>query len=106
MAVITSLVVLACGTLSLIHEKILLTVGDFLVFQDEVRPADVIHVISGPDYRTHYAVQLYHKRYGKQLFFTGGWCSNIQGNHAEHAKERSIGQGVECPRPLLLTDLR
>jgi len=34
-------------------------IGDFLVVEDDLRPADVIHIIAGDDYRTDYAIQLY-----------------------------------------------
>jgi uncharacterized SAM-binding protein YcdF (DUF218 family) len=87
-------VALFCVTLFLVRKPILLAIGDFLVVQDELRPADVIHVISGPDDRTDHAIQLYRQGYGGQLFFTGAWCSTIQANHAQHGKERSIEQGV------------
>ncbi len=56
------------------RERWLMRIGDFLYIQDTLAPADVIHVIAGDDYRTDYAIQLYKKGYGKELFFTGGWC--------------------------------
>jgi hypothetical protein len=34
------------------RERILLAIGDFLIIQDAPQPADVIHVLSGPDNRT------------------------------------------------------
>jgi len=40
------------AALFLLHERTLLAIGDFLVIQDELVPADVIHVIAGADYRT------------------------------------------------------
>lgn len=76
------------------HERILLAVGDFLVIQDNLHPADVIHVISGPDYRTDYAIKLYQQGYGKRMFYTGGWCPVIQGNHAERGRQRALDRGV------------
>jgi len=77
-----------------VREPILVSVGSFLVVQDELEPADVIHVISGHDDRTDYAIQLYREGHGKRLFFTGGWCPEIQGNHAERGRERALAQGV------------
>jgi len=77
-----------------VREPILLAVGDFLVIKDTLQPADVIHVISGPDDRTDYAIQLYKLGYGKRIFFTGGWCPTIQGNHADRSKALAIAQGV------------
>ena len=53
-------------------EQWLLLIGDFLIVQDSLQPATVIHVIAGEDYRTDYAIQLYKEGYGKTLFFTGG----------------------------------
>lgn len=76
------------------HEPLLLFIGDFLVIQDKLQPADVIHVIAGPDYRSDYGIQLYQHGYGKQIFFTGGWCKFHNYFHGQHAKERSIEQGV------------
>jgi hypothetical protein len=72
------------------YEPILLFIGDFLIVKDELKPADMIHVIAGEDYRTDYAIQLYQEGYAGQIFFTGGWCSKHQVNHAEHGKELSL----------------
>jgi uncharacterized SAM-binding protein YcdF (DUF218 family) len=77
------------------REPILLSVGDFLVIQDALKPADVIHVIAGPDDRTDYAIQLYKQGYGKQIFFTGGWCTFHGYYHGQHGAERAEAQGVE-----------
>ena len=76
------------------HERLLLAVGGFLVIRDNLHPADVIHVLSGPDYRTDYAIELYHQGYGEHIFYTGGWCPVIQGNHAERGRQRALDQGV------------
>jgi len=48
-----------------------LAIGDFLVIRDTLQPADLIHVISGEDYRTDHAIQLYKLGYGRRIFFTG-----------------------------------
>jgi uncharacterized SAM-binding protein YcdF (DUF218 family) len=69
-------------------------IGDFLIVEDALRPADVIHVIAGEDYRTEYAIQLYERGLGKALFFTGGWCDIHQYNHGEHGEEISLQSGV------------
>lgn len=79
------------------HKQLLLAIGDFLVTQDNIQPADVIHVIAGPDYRTDYAIQLYKEGYGRLLFFTGGWCQTQNYFHGQHAQKRSIDQGVPIP---------
>jgi uncharacterized SAM-binding protein YcdF (DUF218 family) len=80
--------------LVLLRERWLMRIGDFLYIQDTLEPADVIHVIAGDDYRTDYAIQLYKKGYGEKIFFTGGWCEIHHYWHGEHAKERSLAQGV------------
>ncbi len=86
--------VLAGCLIYIFREPILLTIGNFLIIQDSLQPADVIHVISGPDYRTFYAIQLYKQGYGKYLFFTGGWCAEIQGVHADRGTQLSIEQDI------------
>ena len=80
--------------LYLTHVSILLAIGDFLVVQDELQPADVIHVIAGPDDRTDYAIRLYQQGYGRQLFFTGGWCTFHNYYHGRHGQERVLEQGL------------
>jgi uncharacterized SAM-binding protein YcdF (DUF218 family) len=80
--------------LLLIREPVLLATGDYLVVQDELRPADVIHVISGPDDRTDHAIQLYKEGYGDRIFFTGGWCRFHNYYHGQHGRQRALGQGV------------
>ena len=80
--------------LFLFREQWLLLIGDFLIVQSTLKPADIIHVIAGSDYRTDYAIQLYKQGYGKELFFTGGWCEIHLYKHGEHAEERSLTQGV------------
>jgi uncharacterized SAM-binding protein YcdF (DUF218 family) len=87
----------------LLHERILLAIGDFLVVQDELHPADVIHVIAGPDHRTDYAIQLYKQGYGKEIFFTGGWCSIHMLYHGEQGRRRAIDQGVP-PEAIAIDD--
>lgn len=91
--ILISLVVLSIISV-LFHEYWLLLIADFLVVQDTLQPADVIHVIAGDDYRTDYAIRLYKKGYGKTLFFTGGWCDFHFYNHGEHAQARALAQGV------------
>jgi len=80
--------ILVALVLCLSWRPILLAVGDFLVVQDELVPADVIHVVSGPDYRVDHSIQLYKQGYGKQLFYTGG------AGQAGNDRRRAIRQGV------------
>jgi uncharacterized SAM-binding protein YcdF (DUF218 family) len=84
--IITLPTVLLLTTLLLIHERILLAVGDFLVIQDELQPADMIHVLGGDFDRLDYAVELYHQGYAPRLFVTG--CDYIA------YKERAVVSGV------------
>jgi capsular exopolysaccharide synthesis family protein len=101
-AVIAASIALVGAMAFLFREPILLAIGDYLVIQDNLQPADVISVISGPDDRTDYGIQLYEQGYGKEIFFTGGWCPQIQGIHAERGRERAIAQGV--PPQAIATD--
>jgi uncharacterized SAM-binding protein YcdF (DUF218 family) len=78
----------------LFHEQWLRRLGDFLVVQDILHRADVIHVIAGEEYRTEYAIQLYHQGLGSTLFFTGGWCKIHLYHHGEHARELALASGV------------
>ena len=94
--------VLLSATLYLAHERILLAVGDFLVVRDTLNPADVIHVIAGEDYRTDYAIQLFQQGFGRELYFTGGWCPLYNENHGDRAKRRALQQGI--PLEALVTD--
>jgi uncharacterized SAM-binding protein YcdF (DUF218 family) len=80
--------------LTLFHEHWLSGIGNFLIVEDTLHPADVIHVIAGEDYRTEYALQLYEQGLGRTLFFTGGWCEIHHYKHGEHAQELSLGAGV------------
>ena len=78
----------------LLHAQWLLWIGDFLIVENTLHPADVIHVIAGEDYRTEYAIRLYKQGLGKTLFFTGGWCEIHHYNHGEHAQKISLEQSV------------
>jgi len=72
------------------------------VVQDALQPADVIHIIAGADYRAEYAIRLYQEGYGKRLFFTGGWCPEIQGEHGELGRALALERGV--PAGAIVTD--
>jgi len=85
---------LVCFLPALFHEKWMMFIGDFLIVEDDLKPADVIHVIAGDDYRTDYAIQLYKQGYGNGLFYTGGWCIFHNYYHGAHAQEVSLAQGV------------
>lgn len=89
-------------SLFLLREPFLLTIGDLLIVQDNLEPADVIHIIAGDDYRTDYAIQLYKQGFGKVIFFTGGWCTFHHYYHGRHGMERALAKGV--PRQAIAID--
>jgi uncharacterized SAM-binding protein YcdF (DUF218 family) len=97
------IVLLLCAAVFLVHEQVLLAIGDFLVVKDDLQPADVIHVIAGPDDRTDYAIQLYKQGYGKLIFFTGGWCTYHDLYHGQHGRELALQQGVP-PEAIAIDD--
>ncbi len=80
--------------LLLFREQWLILIGDFLIVQDTLKPADVIHVIAGEDYRTDYAFRLYQQGYGKTIFFTGGRCKSHLNGHGARAREKALAQGL------------
>jgi len=93
MKILIAFVVL-CIALVIFHEQWLMFLGNFLIVNDTPDHADVIHIIAGEDYRTDHAIRLYEQGFGETLFFTGGWCEIHLYQHGEHAKERSLAQGV------------
>jgi uncharacterized SAM-binding protein YcdF (DUF218 family) len=93
-ASIALVAILASGFLYIFREPVLLSIGNFLIVQDELHPADVIHVISGENYRAAYGIQLYNQGLGKVLFFTGGWCPYHNINHAQYSRELALAQGA------------
>lgn len=49
-----------------------MSLGQFLLIEEEeLRPADIIHVLGGRYERYRYTLQLYRQGYGCKLFFTG-----------------------------------
>ncbi len=95
--------ILSGAVLFLAREPILSAFGDFLVVRDDLHPADVIHVIAGADYRTDYAIQLYRRGYGTQIFFTGGWCIFHNLYHGQHGRDLALEQGVP-PEAIAIDD--
>lgn len=76
------------------REQVQLGIGNFLIVQDNLSPADVIHVIAGDDYRTEHAIQLYKAGFARSIFFTGGWCEQHGYYHGEHGMQLALAQGV------------
>jgi uncharacterized SAM-binding protein YcdF (DUF218 family) len=81
-------------SLVLFRERWLTLISDFLIVQDTLKPADIIHVIAGDDYRTDYAFQLYQEGYGKTVFFTGGWCDIHLHDHGLRARGKALAQDL------------
>jgi uncharacterized SAM-binding protein YcdF (DUF218 family) len=75
-------------------QQIRMSIGDFLLIQDDLTRVDVIHVIAGDDYRTEYAIQLYKQGYASRLFFTGGWCVYHDYYHGQHALQLALAAGI------------
>lgn len=91
------ILVVICGLLIafiMFSEQIKSALGKFLIVQDNLYPADVIHVIAGDDYRTEYAIQLYKQGFAKTIFFTGGWCIQHGYYHGEHGMQLALSEGV------------
>jgi uncharacterized SAM-binding protein YcdF (DUF218 family) len=86
-----------CGLLlglSIFKEEIQTAIGNFLIVEDNLYPADVIHVIAGDDSRTEYAIQLYQQGFARKIFFTGGWCTQHGYYHGEHGLQLALAGGV------------
>jgi uncharacterized SAM-binding protein YcdF (DUF218 family) len=58
-------------TVFVFHESLLLGLGSFLIVQDNLHPADLIHPLGGGYDRLDYAVKLYKQGYGHRIFVTG-----------------------------------
>jgi uncharacterized SAM-binding protein YcdF (DUF218 family) len=79
---------------AMFDEQLQKGIGSFLIVEDNLVPADVIHVIAGDDYRTEYAIQLYQQGFTRKIFFTGGWCTQHGYYHGEHGKQLALSEGV------------
>jgi uncharacterized SAM-binding protein YcdF (DUF218 family) len=82
-------------TLLIFRESFLVKIGNYLAIKDDLQHAGVVHVISGPDYRTDYGIELVKKGYTERIFFTGGWCDEIQGYHGQRGRDRALDQGLQ-----------
>jgi uncharacterized SAM-binding protein YcdF (DUF218 family) len=65
-------IILLLVGLFLAHKPILLGIGSFLVVEDNLKPADLIHILGGGFDRLDYGLQLYEQGYGQRIFITGG----------------------------------
>ena len=68
----SGLILAAILLLPAIHQPILQAIGNFLVVQDELQPADLIHILGGgyPD-RLDHGAALYRAGYAPLVFATG-----------------------------------
>ncbi len=93
--ILIGITLLSFFLLTLFHKSFLLFIGDLLVIEDDLHPADVIHVIAGEEFRLNYAIQLYQQGYGEMIFLTGGgWCPQHQIIHEGGWRAKAIEQGV------------
>lgn len=86
----------------LVFGPLLNAVGRFLVIDDPIQHADIIHVISGPEYRTRYGIQLMQEGWADEIFFTGGWCEPLECYIGEYSRELAVYEGV--PPDLIAID--
>ena len=69
---VTAILVLLVGSLAFVfHRPILTSVGSVPVVEDDLKPADLIAVISGTLPEIHYGIDLYHSGQGERLLFIG-----------------------------------
>jgi len=95
MLVIGGLIILTLSfSLLLCKDQVFHGLGNFLVVQDELSPADILHVVAGEDYRTDYAIDLYQQGLSKTIFFTGGTCKYHGYDHSEHGMQLARARGV------------
>jgi uncharacterized SAM-binding protein YcdF (DUF218 family) len=75
---------------------ILLGIGRFLIINDEVQSADLIHVLGGDVDRIDYGVQLYQQGFGRKMFFTGGRIEIplVDTTYSRLAQQYAIAKGV------------
>ena len=66
------------STISLKYDFFLEKMWDFLVVDEEPKPADVIIVISGSEDRVPYGVELYQLGYADTLLLSGGSAQNLK----------------------------
>jgi uncharacterized SAM-binding protein YcdF (DUF218 family) len=54
-------------------KPILKSMGEYLIVSDDLKKADLITSVSGPDYRALYAARLCKENMASRLFYTGGY---------------------------------
>ncbi len=80
-------VLLLLAVLLLTGESILYAIGDWLVAKDDdLQPADMIHILGGGLDRVDYGIKLHHQTHAPRLFITS--CHSIT------YKERAMAAGV------------
>ncbi len=101
--VIAGLILLTLAfSMILFKEQIFHGIGSFLVIEDDLAPADIVHVVAGEDYRTEYAIDLFQQGQAGKIFFTGGVCQHHGYDHSEHGRQLANERGV--PEDALASD--
>jgi uncharacterized SAM-binding protein YcdF (DUF218 family) len=79
-------------------------VGSVLIIQDDLQPADLIHVLGGDVERIDYGIELYKQGYGKKILFTGGRVELplVNATYSQLAQEYAESKGV--PAEAILPD--
>jgi len=68
-------------------------IDEALFVQGEPAAADICHVLAGPDYRTHYAIDLYQRGMCRRLLFIGG-REQDSFSFAEYRRNLAMAHGV------------
>lgn len=91
----------------LFHRFWLTQVGGFLVYQDKIEPADAILVLGGgkPE-RVLQGVELYQRKYGDKMIFTGECDTAIYGpSHHWALQAEKLAESKEVPKRKIITIL-
>ena len=87
--------------LFLARKPILESIGSFLVIQDDLKPADVIVVLSGSEERVREAASLYHTGFSEYVIMTG-LSRDGKINLAEGMREQAIR--LDVPEDVIILE--
>lgn len=90
-------ILIICGLIDLTFH-----VGSYLILEDHLRKTDLIHVLSGPDYRTEYGNELMKKGFADHIFFTGG--GNLCDNEVSAICSEKIALAAGIPADKIIMD--
>ena len=93
--ILLSTTVLLMTIMYLTREPILLGLGNFLIVQDNLHPADLIHPLGGGLDRLDYAVELYKQGYAPKIHFSlwDDYMPLLQRSKSEIISEYALAQG-------------